>query len=407
MKKTSKLVSLALSSLATLLSITGCGDTEELKAIAKEDLKVGMVCIGDPSTSTYDKNFKNGLDGAASELGLSSSQVVYKPASGENESAKAAATDLADNGCNVIILNSYGHQYWADEVAMMYPGVRFVSCTGDLAETQSLPNLYNAFANIYEGRYLAGIAAGLKINELTKVGGAKEGQDPVLGYVAAYEYAEVISGYTSFYLGAKSVCPNVTMKYTVTSSWGDSEKEKAGAEALISAGALVVSQHADTYGAPNACKTAGVPNVSYNISTKEETPDTFLTYSRIEWAPYFKYLLNCTMNNETIKYDWTGGIKEGSVISDDIGSCAASGTEEAIAAAKSQFVEGTLHVFDTNSFTVNGEKVTTCKKTIAEQEQECIVEDSNGATYFAESYYRSAPYFDLSVDGISKLSEAK
>lgn len=403
MKKTLRTLSIALGSVAAMLAVTSCGGGNGLQPIAKENLKVGMVCIGDPSTSTYDKNFKNGLDDAAKNLGLTSDQVLYKAAVGENDTAKAAAIDLADNGCNVILLNSYGHQFWSEEVAKMYPSVRFVSCTGDLAAGQKLPNLYNAFASIYEGRYLAGIAAGMKINELTAPGGAKAGATPVLGYVAAYPYAEVVSGYTAFYLGAKSVCPNVTMKYTVTNSWGDSEKEKAGADALINAGALVVSQHADTYGAPNACRTAGVPNVSYNISTKAETPETFLTYSRINWTPYFEYLLNHTISNETIAYDWAGGFKEGSVVSDDLGTCAASGTSEAIAAAKAQFVAGTLHVFDTSTFTVNGNKVTTCVKEFADGSKECIVTDGN-VSYFAESLHRSAPYFDLAIDGISELS---
>lgn len=408
MKKTLRTLSLTIGSIAAILTVTSCGNSGGgLKPVAKEDLKIGMVCIGDPSTSTYDKNFKNGLDAAAAHKGLSTSQVFYKKEAGENETAKAAAIDLADNGCNIVILNSYGHQFWSEEVAKMYPSVRFVSCTGDLAATQKLPNLYNAFASIYEGRYLAGIAAGMKLNELIAPGGVKEGSSPVMGYVAAFPYAEVISGYTAFYLGAKSVCPNVTMKYTVTNSWGDSEKERSAASALINAGALLVSQHADTYGAPNACKNAGVPNVSYNISTKNETPDTFLTYSRIEWAPYFEYLIDCTINNTTVSYDWVGGVKEGSVISDDLGKCAAAGTAEAINAAKTKFNNGTLHVFDTSTFTVGGAAVTTCTKEFAGGKKECIVEDGKGGHYFAESLYRSAPYFDLAIDGISELAAVK
>lgn len=394
--------SMLLGGAAVLSACGGSGD----------GLKVAMVCIGDPSTSTYDKNFKMGLDAAAEELNIPQENVFYYAAKGEADDARQAAIDAAEDGCDVVILNSYGHQYFADAVAQMYPNVKFISCTGDLAHTQKIPNLYNAFANIYEGRYLAGVAAGKKLMEKT---GA---DNHVIGYVAAFPYAEVISGYTAFYLGAKSVCEDVTMKYVVTSDWGNSEKEATAATALIAAGCDLISQHADTYGAPNVCETAGIPNVSYNVSTNDKCPNTYLCSSRINWTPYFKFFLDATMKNKAIPVDWSAGIKEGSVVVGELGTCAASGTAEAMAAARTAIENGTLHVFDTSKFTVSREAnpyavmeldaaghLTSYMADVDSDENYTGDHEAIKDGYFDESTLRSAPYFNVNIDGISELAK--
>ena len=119
-----------------------------------------------------------------------------------------------------------------------------------------------------------------------------------MGYVGAYTYAEVISGYTSFFLGARSVCPSVTMEVTFTGSWYDETAEKEGANKLIEDGCVLISQHADSMGAPTACETAGVPDVSYNGSTESACPNTFIVSSRIDWAPYFEYAMGCVASGD-------------------------------------------------------------------------------------------------------------
>ena len=400
-KRMKKLVVLLLTLALCLGAVSALADP-----IAKEDIKLGVILLHDEN-STYDLNFMNGANEAKEALGLSDDQVIFSRNRPESNECAEAALDLIDEGCNMIFFDSYGHQFYTDDVVAENPGVRFFHATGDLAHLKEFDNLHNAFATIYEGRYLAGIAAGMKLNEIKEAGNLK-GEVPMIGYVGAYTYAEVVSGYTSFYLGAKSVCPDVQMKVQFTGSWYDEKEEKAAAEALIAAGCDLISQHADSMGAPTACENAGIPNVCYNISTKESCPDTYLVYSRINWAPYFQYIIEKTIAGEAIETDWVGDINTNSVIVTDLNEdIAAAGTQEAIDAARAALVAGTLHVFDTETegfITVNGAPVAADwapDDAGYNAETDKVVYDG----YFHESEFRSAPYFSLRIDGIELLNE--
>jgi basic membrane protein A len=367
---------------------------------AASGIKMGFICLHDEN-STYDANFISAAEEACAALGA---EAVFKKNIPEGQEAYDAACELADSGCDIVFADSFGHEDYLIEAAKEYPDVQFAHATGTKAHTEGLSNFHNAFATIYEGRYLAGIAAGYKLNEMIANGEITEDQAK-MGYVGAYTYAEVISGYTSFYLGAKSVCPSVTMEVTFTGSWYDETAEKEGANTLINDGCVLISQHADSMGAPTACETAGVPNVSYNGSTESACPNTFIVSSRIDWAPYFEYLINSVANGTEIAADWTGTIATGSVVLTDLGAAAADGTQEAIDAAKAEIEAGTLHVFDTSTFTVNGETVTSYMADVDtdadyQGDHEAIVDG-----YFNESGdgLRSAPFFNLQIDGISLL----
>lgn len=359
--------------------------------------KVGMICLHDNS-STYDKNFIDAMYDAIDQLGMSRSQLILKTNIDESAACTTAATQLVESGCNVIFADSFGHEKFLTSVAQANPNVQFCHATGVTAGTTGAPaNLHNAFASIYEGRYLAGIAAGMKLNEMIKEGKFTAEQAKI-GYVGAFTYAEVISGYTSFYLGAKSVCPTVTMDVQFTGSWFDIAGEKTAAETLIGRGCKLISQHADSMGAPSACEEAGVPNVSYNGSTVTSCPDTFIVSSRINWTPYLKYMIAQTVKGEAITNNYLGTIKDGSVVLTNLGKNAtAEGTVEKIVEARTKLANGTLNVFDTNTFTVNGNKLTT----YTFEGTEVVV---NGA--FKESWVRSAPYFDVNIDGITMLNTA-
>ena len=227
-----------------------------------------------------------------------------------------------------------------------------------------------------------------------------------MGYVGAFTYAEVISGYTSFFLGARSVCPSVTMEVTFTGSWYDEAAEKEAANKLIKDGCKLISQHADSMGAPTACESAGVPNVSYNGSTISACPNTFIVSSRINWEPYYEYAIKCVAEGKTIDADWTGTLSTGSVELTDVNTkAAAAGTQEAIDAAKKKLEDGSLHVFDTSAFTVNGKKLDSYKADVDTDAKYTpdteVVKDG----YFAESTARSAPYFDVQIDGIKLLDK--
>ena len=379
--------------------------TTDATPVADDSFKIGFIFLHDEN-STYDLNFINAAREAQAALGLSDDQVIFKTNIPESNECYEAALDLVDRGCTVIFADSFGHESYMLQAARENPDVQFCHATGTMAHTEGLANFHNAFASIYEGRYLAGIAAGLKLNEMIAAGKFKA-EDAKIGYVGAFTYAEVISGYTSFFLGARSVCPTATMEVQFTGSWYDETAEKEAATTLISRGCKLISQHADSMGAPTACETAGVPNVSYNGSTVAACPNTFIVSSRINWAPYFEYIVNCAKSGEAIAADWTGTLATDSVELSEINAkAAAEGTQAAIDAAKAKLESGELHVFDTAVFTVGGETITSYLADVdtdANYEKDTeVVADG----YFHESEKRSAPYFDLDIDGITKLNAA-
>ena len=324
-----------------------------------DDFKIGMICLHDEN-STYDNNFIQALKSAQKGMGLKDEQVVIVTGIGEDSKCYDTAVDLAKNkGCKIIFADSFGHEPFMKQAALEYPNVQFCHATGTSSKFAGIANFHNAFASIYEGRYLAGIAAGLKLNEMIADGKITADQ-AVIGYVGAFTYAEVVSGMTSFFLGARSVCPSATMKVRYTGSWYDQAKEQEAATSLIEKDKCVlISQHADSLGAPTACELAGVPNVSYNGSTYSAGENTFIISSAINWAPYFQYIIESVVKGEAIDTDWCGDIAANSVVLSGINmGVAAEGTAEKIQEAIKGFEAGTLHVFATDAFTMNGEHLT-------------------------------------------------
>ena len=387
--------------LVLCLSVFACAASADVS-----NVKLGVILLHDED-STYDLNFINGVYEAVESLGLTEDQLIIKRNIPESNECYEAALDLVDEGCTIIFADSFGHETFMLQAAKECPDVEFCHATGTMAHTEKLANFHNAFAAIYEGRYLAGIAAGMKLNEL-KQNGQLKGEVPMMGYVGAFTYAEVISGYTSFYLGAKSVCPDVQMKVQFTGSWYDEKEEKTAAEALINAGCDLISQHADSMGAPTACENAGIPNVSYNGSTVSVGPNTYIISSRIDWAPYFEYIVNQQAAGEAIATDWTGTIATGSVVLTDINTkAAAAGTVEAIEAAKTALENGEIKVFNTaadNFMLKGGAKI---ESYVADVDtDEAFTPDTEVVLdgYFHESEFRSAPYFDIQLDGIELVN---
>lgn len=373
-----------------------------IKKVEKDKFKIGLICLHDEN-STYDNNFIQALKEAQKDLGLKDDQVLIKTNIGETDACYTAAAELADAGCNVIFADSFGHESFIMQAAGEYPDVQFCHATGTKAQTAKIANFHNAFASIYQGRYLAGVAAGMKLNEMIEKG-TITADKAVIGYVGAFDYAEVVSGMTSFFLGARSVCESATMKVTYTNSWFDIAKEKEAALNLINSGCVLISQHADSEGAPKACEEKNVPNVAYNISTISMGPNTALISSKIDWAPYFKKIINAALEGSSIPSDYCGTIGEGYVALTELNEkVAAAGTKEKLEEVKAKLVSGELKVFDTDKFTVNGKKLDSYKADVVDMGD--YVPDSevvkNGE--FEESTFRSAPYFDIKyIDGISK-----
>jgi len=398
MKKILALVLAVLMVASFSTMFTSCGN-------GSADFKVGFIFLHDEN-STYDLNFINAVKTAQKNLGLTDDQVIIKVNIPEGQECYDAAADLVDQGCSLIFADSFGHEPYMIQAAKDFKDVQFCHATGTRAHTEGLSNYHNAFASIYEGRYLAGIAAGMKLNEMIAAGKFKA-EEAKIGYVGAYTYAEVMSGYTSFFLGARSVCPTATMDVIFTGEWYDEAGEKEAANRLISSGCKLISQHADSMGAPTACEAAGVPNVSYNGSTLAAGPNTFIISSAINWAPYMEFIINSVKNGTEIPADWCKGLDAGSVVLSEINEAvAAKGTKEAIETAKAGLINGTLHVFDINTFTVNGAKLTDEHLADVDTDENYtpdtkVVYDG----YFHESEKRSAPYFDLRIDGITLINE--
>ncbi len=411
-----KLIALLLAALL-VLSMAACGNNantddtttgaaddttaaaDDTTGAAASDLKVGFIFLH-TEQSTYDKNFIDAAIAACDEMGV---EMVQKTDIPESNACYDAAVELIEvEECDIIFADSFGHESFLIQAAEEYPEVEFCHATGTQAHTAGLDNFHNAFASIYQGRYAAGVVAGLKLNEMIDAGEITA-DEAKMGYVGAFTFAEVMSGYTSFYLGAKSVCPSVTMDVKFTGSWYDETKEKAAAEALINGGCVLISQHADSMGAPTACENAGVPNVSYNGSTAAACPNTFLISSRINWVPYFKYMITQVANGEAIATDWTGTLETGSVVLTEMGESVAEGTQEKLDEVLAGLNDGTINVFDTANFTVGGETLTSYMADVdtdaAFEKDTEVIEDG----IFQESKFRSGPYFDVEIDGITLL----
>ncbi len=387
--------------LVMVLGLTACGGTTEPAddENTADTLKVGFIFLHDEN-STYDKNFIDAAVEACEAMGV---EMKQKTQILESNAAYEAAKELIEvEDCDIIFADSFGHESFLIQAAKEYPDVEFCHATGTQAHTAGLSNFHNAFASIYEGRYLAGVVAGMKLNEMIEAG-TITAEEAKMGYVGAFTFAEVISGYTSFYLGAKSVCPSVTMDVTFTGSWYDEQKEKQAAQALIDGGCVLVSQHADSMGAPTACENANVPNVSYNGSTAAACPNTFLISSRINWVPYFEYMISCVKNDQPIDTDWVGTLENNAVVLTDLGTNVAAGTAEKLAEVEAGLKNKTINVFDTANFTVGGETLTSYMADVDTDPDFTKDTEAIEDGIFYESKHRSGPYFDAFIDGIKLL----
>ncbi len=405
-----KLIALMLAAVLMLAACVALAD----------DLKVGVILVGD-ETEGYTLAHMNGIKAAAEALGLTDSQIVWKYKVPEDQSCYDSAMDLVGQGCNLIISNSYGHQTYMALAAEEVPDVTFVAMTGDFAAISGLDNLKNAFTKVYESRYVSGVVAGMKVAELLESGELAPEKQPnsfdadgnvKIGYVGAFNYAEVVSGYTAFFLGIRSVVPNVAMEVMYTNSWFDIDKEAAAAEALVAKGCVIIGQHADSTGAPAAVQKlldAGTLcySVGYNIDMLPTAPTAALTSPTNEWSVFYTELFTAKQNGEEIAADWAKGYEVGAVAITDLGPSCAAGTAEKVAEVEQAIHDGSLKVFDTATFTVGGEAVTSAPCDMSFMDWSTMTAIYEGETVeaivdgaFEESAFRSAPYFQLRIDGI-------
>lgn len=432
-----KLFTLLLIVLSLVFMLAACGKKadettpEETKAadtVAEEtkaeettpedtkpasDHKVGVILVHDENTG-YDYAHIQGIKAAAAAVGFTEDQIVWKYNISEDENAYDTATDLVEQGCTYIFSDSYGHQSYMQQAASENEDTVFVSMTGDMAALSGLPNFKNAFNYTYESRYVSGVVAGMKLAELIEDGLVADSNMDAngnikIGYVGAYPYAEVVSGYTGFYLGVKSIVENVVMDVTYTNSWYDPTAEAEAANSLVSAGAIILSQHADSTGAPSACEAllqggTTVYIVGYNVDMLSVAPTAALTSAQNDWGVYYTYAFNAIVNGEEIVTDWAKGYTDGAVMISALGESAAAGTAEKVAEVETALKEGTLNIFDTSMFTVGGETVTSYLAIDTDGDWAGDTGEAIIDGIFYESTLRSAPYFGLRIDGITELN---
>ncbi len=386
-----KFIALALALVMAACCFSACGTKND-------DFKVGVILVGDENEG-YTAAHMEGIEAARKAHGLREDQIIYKYNVPEDEKCYQTAVDLAEQGCNIIFANSFSHESYLIQAAKEYPDILFCHATGQTAAKQTdLNNIFNYFTNIYEARYVSGIVAGLKLKELMDNGLV---DDPHVGYVGAYPYAEVVSGYTAFFLGVRSIVPEAYMDVKYTNKWFDLTLEAEAANALMALGCVIIAQHADSTGAPSAVQAAhnaDYPNVyvvGYNVDMLNVAPDVALTSSQNNWGAYYTYAIGAALNGEEMQQDWCHGYSDNAVLISTLGSACAEGTQEAVDAAIAAIKDGTLHVFDCNTFTVNGEHLTSYK--VGEDE---LIWDG----YFHESEIISAPLFDIRIDGITELN---
>jgi len=390
-----KIIALLLV-LVMVFSLAACGKKADDKT---ETFKAGFIFLHDEN-STYDLNFLNATKEACEALGV---EYVVKVNIPESEACYDAAAELVDDGCTYIFADSFGHEPYMLQAAKEFPEVEFCHATGTQAHTAGVANYHNAFASIYEGRFLGGVAAGMKLNEMIAAG-EFTAEEAKVGYIGAFPYAEVISGMTSFFLGVRYVCPTATMDVTFTNSWYDPTLEQEGAIKLIKNDCKLISLHADSMGAPTECQNNGVPFVFYNGSAKEACPDTYIVASYINWAPYMTYSMEAAMKGEAIDADWIGTLANGGVALKELNeSVAAEGTAAKIEEVKKALLDGSLKVFDTTTFTVGGKAVDSYMADVDDMGDFVPETEAVSDGYFHESEYRSAPYFDMFIDGITNL----
>lgn len=310
--------------------------TGVMPAIAKEDIKVGVIHITDPAEgSGYTYTHDLGIQGMQKNIGLDDSQIVRKNNVSDSDATaiENAIRECIEEGCNVIFATSWGFMDTCEALAEEFPEVIFSHGTGYKSNGV---NFNNYFGRIYQARYLAGIAAGLK-TESNK-----------LGYVAAMgqDNSEVTGGINAFAMGAYSVNPDCEVYVKVTNSWFDPEGETQAAQALVDLGCDVIAQHCDTPNPQTVAEQNGVWGVGYNSDMSKDAPGAVLTSVMWDWSVYYTSAVQSVIDGTWSGENYFGGMNEGLVTIAPLSDLCAEGTQEAVEAARNQIINEGFNVFD-------------------------------------------------------------
>ena len=339
-------ITTVLTCLVILAAFIGLFRILNLSA-GRDHLTIGFIYDNDESTP-YTYNFSLAKDALEKEFGervdiLTCSNVL-------DEEMEEPLRDLAGKGCDIIFFNGYSELVM--KLAPEYPNIEFCQASYMDMSGVTVPENYHTFkGEAYQGRYVSGIAAGMKIKQMIAEGTITADQAKV-GFVAAFPTSEVISGYTAFILGVRSIVPQAVMRVCYTQTWSSYAQEKSAAEHLIDEGCVILSQHTDTIGPAIACEKASenkkeVYFVGFSQSMSEVAPAASLVTSRICWETYILSAVEAMMLDKRIESivsgrihgtDVSAGFERGWVEMIDLNEqVAAPGTQEAMNNAIEQF----------------------------------------------------------------------
>lgn len=321
--------------------------------IAKEDIKVGVLYLSDPSEeSGYSYTHDLGVKGMQENLLLSDDQIERKIVDDSDEKAtEKAIEECVADGCNIIFTTSWGYMQVTADMAEKYPDVYFSHGTGYMSNGK---NFNNYFGRIYQARYLSGIVAGMNT------------KDNKIGYVAAQDSSnsEVTGGIDAFAIGVESVNPKAKIYVDVTNSWYDEKKEKKASERLLNMGCDVMTQHCDTPYPQTLAQEKGVYGIGYNSDMSKETPDSCLTSVIWNWSAYYTSAVKSIIDGTWDGSNYYGGMAEGLVSITDLASFAAEGTQQKVDEATAEILSGDNNVFDGVLVTNTGKKIGKKGKTL-------------------------------------------
>ena len=369
MKKFTKVLALVLVA-ALALGLCACGGSEGGAANDTSSLKIGVIHIGDPADgSGYSYTHDLGIQGMQKNLGLSDDQIVRKLNVADTDPAatKTAIEECIAEGCNLIFGTSYGYMDTMEALAKEYPDVYFSHGTGYKSNDT---NFNNYFGRIYQARYLAGIAAGLK-TESNKI-----------GYVAAFgtDLAETCSGINAFALGVQAVNPEAKVYVKTLNSWFDPANETAFADALIDMGCDVIAQHCDTANPQIAAQNKGVFGCGYNSDMTGEAPKAHLTAPIWNWDVYYTTAAQAVIDGKWAEMgNYYGGLKEGFVDVSPLSDNCAEGTQEAIDQVKELIINGEWDVFSGTKLSFEDGKVVMTEGDILDNEGNVVVAAGEGS----------------------------
>lgn len=379
----------------------------------KEVFKVGVILTGDKNEGDS-KSHIQGIKQAAQELSLTEDQIVWEYTIKADDKSYDTAKKLVDSGCDVIISNNKKYQEYMQQAAKDNPDADFVVIGGDTADESGLSNFHNAYTSIYQARYLTGIVAGLKIKELAEQGKLPQEAFDVdsnvkIGYVGTLPGSDVTSSYSAFYLGVKSVYENVSMYVLYTNKRDSTQAEIDATSHLVSQGCMMIVQNSELDGVYQAVEQTNSEGklcfcVGFGDETTAKDKEWMLVCAKNNWDVYYKEAIGQSMKNEDFDSDWVAGLDEGAVCISAPNQSCCEDTKQKIDEAEEGLISQQIKVFSTDSFKVNGKEVNSAYATDTDGDD---VPDEDQAVFdseFHESYFRSAPYFSLDIDGITVLN---